>query len=315
VSLSSFINIRDIVNILVPFTPESLLMSLAKFQGNRVFRNNSCLRNAVYHNIETCYPGKFTRNAMESIVRQWFIFKHQKELLVFTMSLMNPGRLERVVPVEGLDHLDLALKNGKGVVLMGSHLNSIAHFLGIYRLRKMGYDAHAVMPTQDDPFKPSKVGRAIIRMTGEGALLDQIGAFYAQFNIRPILRCLSSNGIALLLGDGFHSTAFVPVNFMGRKVNFTTGPVAVARISGATLLPAFMTGSSPDQLKMVIGEPLHVTENSEKGQDTEVVQQYACLLQHNIEQHMSGWQHWEFENILGLMEKIQDTSLQDRLTV
>ncbi|NOY17545.1 MAG: hypothetical protein GXP23_11595 [Gammaproteobacteria bacterium] len=314
-SLSNLINIRDIVNILVPFTPESVLMSLARFQGNRVYRNNLHLRNAVYHNIKTCYPGKFSHDTLESVVRQWFIFKHQKELLVFTMSLMRPGRLERVIPIEGLEYLDHALENGRGAVLMGSHLNSIAHFLGIYRLRKMGYDAHAVMPTQDDPFKPSKAGLAIMRMTGEGTLLDQIGAFYAQFNIRPILRSLSGNGVALLLGDGFHSTAFVPVNFMGRKVNFTTGPVAVARISGAALLPTFMVGDSPDQLKMIIGKPLHVTEESGKDHDAAIVQQYASLLQHYVEQYTSGWQHWEFENILDLMERILDTSLQDRLTV
>jgi len=313
--LTNIINLRDIANILALVTPASFLMSLAKFQGNRVFRNNSCLRNTVYQNIERCYPGEYTQDALEAVVRQWFIFKHQRELLAFTMSFMNSGRLERVVPIEGLEYLDHALKNGKGVVLMGSHLNSIAHFLGIYRLRKMGYDAHAVMPTQDDPFKPSKVGRVIMHMSGEGALLEQIGAFYAQFNIRPILRCLSDNGVALLLGDGFHSTAFVPVNFMGREVNLTTGPVAVARISGATLLPAFMTGNTPGQLKMVIGKPLHVPETSGKDQDTEVVQQYADLLQANVEQHTAGWQHWEFKNILDLLENIQDTPLKDRLAV
>ena len=308
-------DLRDIIHILYPFLPVSFFNSIAKLQGHIAYKRNGTLRNRVRENLAILSPGK-KNNELDEMTRSFFTGQACREMQRVLMTRFSPDVLDRILPIEGLDHLDRALESGKGVILLASHINSASNFLLLQRLRQLGYDAQVAFPSKKDPFKPSRTGEFLNRVTGTRSVLELIGAFYAQFNIRPIVNCLNNNGIVMILGDGSHSASFVNADFMGKSVFFTTGPFGLARMTGATLLFNVVGGMPPDGLKAQIDAPMTVPKTDNQTRDLEkMAQAYATRLETLLQDNATQWQHLEFENILHKMETLLDQPLAERLKV
>jgi len=58
------------------------------------------------------------------------------------------SRLADFFPLEGVEHLERALAQKKGVLLLGCHLNSLCMFSVIIVLRRLGYDVRVEYHSQ-----------------------------------------------------------------------------------------------------------------------------------------------------------------------
>lgn len=309
-------DLRDIVHILYPVLPISFFYFIARIQGHLAYKRNLRLREIVRNNLVALSATKKSETELDDMTREFFIGQSCREMQRVLMTGITPATLAKILPIKGLEHLDKALKGGKGVILLASHLNSASNLLFLQRLRQLGYDAQVAFPTKKDPFKPSRLGQLLSKLTGAKPVLELIGAFYAQFNIRPIMKCLNNNGIVMILGDGTHSASFVRANFMGRTVFFTTGPFNLARMSGAALIFSVIDGMAPDNLNVQIESPVHVPKTDNQEQDMEQMgQEYANRLEKVLSDNITQWQHLEFRDILTKMETVLDQSLTERLKV
>src|SRR5206468_1072509 len=117
--------------------------------------------------------------------------------------------------------------------------------------------------------------RFIHWVCGAPTMTQAIDAFYAQFNVRPLMKELRAKNILVAVGDGWHSASFADAKFLGRTLPFTTGPFALGRAAAVPLVPVFCAGA-PHRMRFEF-EPAFVVERTECQQEdvARAVQFYA----------------------------------------
>jgi predicted LPLAT superfamily acyltransferase len=117
----------------------------------------------------------------------------------------------------------------------------------------------------------------------------------------------------IIVADGWHSAAFVKVDFLGRPVYFSTGAMSVARLTGSPVVPLFTVGAPPAGLRFVFEEPIVPDPHLDTAQDIErMIGRYVGRLEHHLRDNIPCWQHWFEEEALVTMANLPSGSLADR---
>lgn len=166
------------------------------------------------------------RDAMRSYFRYW----------------MEAFRLSRVVVdrhflarfskgISGLEHLDAALETGKGVILVLPHSGNW-DLAGAWLAQNYG-----VFTTVSERLKPERLYNAFVQFR-EGLGFEVLPNRGGEVPVMQVLvERLQENGIVCLLGDRDLSGTGVEVDFFGEATTFPAGPAALAKQTGAKLLP------------------------------------------------------------------------------
>ena len=308
--LIDWFDIADLLRLLIPF---DLMCAGARMHGRfiHLVRRRGAL--AVRHNLLETFGHTKSKAEIDLLTRQFFEYKQLRSLLLTLSQRWDVSRISDVFQLEGIEHLEQALAQKRGVFLLGSHLNALCIFPVIIVLRGLGYDVRVARSRPDNPLAPSLLRRAVNRLTGAQTLAERTDMFYCQFNIRPIVKSLEENAIVAQTGDGWHSARFVEVEFLGRKLPFTTGIINVAQMTGASVVPFFQVGAPPDGLRCVFEEPFLVERGERPEEEVrKKVTSYVKQLERHVLGNVSCWEYWLIENTLDTMETWPKRSLAER---
>ncbi len=287
------VNAADVAGLLYRVIPLNWLCALAKLQGRLRYRRDHAGR-VVYENLVGVFGETISTEDIDLMSRQFFECERIRSLLCCLMPHMSDDALEALFPVVGEEHLGEALSRGKGAILLGSHLNSMIMLVAINLWRRRGYDIHVALPEPDDPWERTLVGRLLEKFGGRReTVLEGIGGFYCQFNIRPIVERLRKNQVICQTGDGWHASRFVEVDFLGRKLPFATGLWSTAQLTGAAVIPMFVPGAPPDGVRVLLDKPI----TFEKGANGEAdlhraIATYAKRLETHLLECIPVWKYW-----------------------
>ena len=308
--------VEDLAYVLFPVVPFRLMCAAARAQGRLHHRLRADRRATVRANLEVAFGAERPAAELDRLARQAFEHRQLRGLLVTLSPRIDERRAARLFPMEGLEHLDRARSGGKGLVLVTSHLNSICTFIAIERLRAGGYDLRLTLPTREEPYPLSRFRRALYRRTGGRTFVERTAAFYAQFNLRPIVRALRAGAGVIIVGDGWHSAGFVRTTLLGRPVHVTTGAMSVGRLADVPVVPMFCVGDPPDGLRFRFEAPIHADPSVETHTDVErMVLEYVERLDRHIRQSPSAWQHWFEPDALATMLTWPERTLEDRYRI
>lgn len=307
------IDSSDIAYLLYSVVPLGWIFRLGRVYGTLTYLASGRQRRTVRRNLSGVLGGTKTRSELDLIARRFFEYKRSRGVLLALAPRLTSAQMARLLPIEGLEHMDRALQQQRGVILLGSHLNSVCMFNAIVMLRERGYDIGVAQPEPGDPWAPSALRAALARRLATKPMAELLDAFYVQFNVRPIVRRLAENRIVAQTGDGLHSARFVEVDFLGRQVPFPTGMLSIAQTTGAVVVPIFQVGAPPKRLRIVLEEAWTV----ERGQDAlaEAVAAYARRLEHHLLQNIPCWEHWLIEDVLATMASWRERPLRERYDV
>jgi KDO2-lipid IV(A) lauroyltransferase len=314
--LTKLVDSSDAGYLLYSILPLDRIYALSRLHGRLTYLVNRRQRRTVRRNLAQIVGATRSGGEIDQLTRRFFEYRRIRGMMQAVAPRLTNAEMAQRLPVEGLDHLDRALEQGRGAILLGTHLNSVSMFNAIVMLRERGYDIGVALPEERDPWAPSRLRRAVSRLTGTKSLRELIGGFYAQFNIRPIVRHLAANGVVAQTGDGLHSARFVEVDFLGRRIPFPTGMAGVAQLTGAPIVPIFQVGAPPDRLRIIIEEPWTV----ERGDDpaaalTEAVAAFAQRLEYHLLENIACWEHLLIEDTLATMASWPQRPLQERYNV
>lgn len=315
--MSKVVGSEDAAYLLYSFIPLSWLFALARLHARVASIGRRRERLAVSRNLAAGVVGAGkSRAEIDSLTRQFFEQRAIRGLLLAVAPRLTSAEMAKLFPVEGLEHLDSAVEQKRGVILLGSHLNSLVMFNAIIMLRERGYNIGVALPEAEDPWAPSAVGKCLARSFKTRPMKELIGGFYAQFNIRPIVRALAGGTIVAQTGDGLHSARFVEADFLGRQLPFPTGMMGVAQATGAVVVPMFQVGAAPDELRIVFEEPLTVERGAESDRSLRnAVTAFAKRLEHHLLTSIPAWEHWLIEDTLGTMTSWPQKPLTERYKV
>lgn len=272
-------------------------------------------RAVVRDNLRELLGSGATRDHIEALTRRFFT-GHQIRTVLRTLGpvLQARGELGRIMDLDGLDRLERSLAIGRGVILLGSHINSAGMLLVLMELRRRGVDARVALPAGESPWAATALRAWLLSRCGSATPTEATGAFHTQFNVRPLVAALRSGAALLLLGDGSHSASFTDVNFCGHRLPFTSGPLGVARLTGVPVVPVFATGT-PGRFRIVFEEPFVVTDVPGSDSIASSAQHYATLLERHFRADPSRWQHLEVPGLVEFMRSWRDRSLRERYHV
>jgi KDO2-lipid IV(A) lauroyltransferase len=136
---------------------------------------------------------------------------------------------------EGREHLEGAVARGQGVLLLTGHLGPWE--LGGVFMRQLGLRLSVVYV--EDAFEAVESARRQLR---DACGVDGIAIRPREsFSTLPILRALREGRIVALQGDRDFDDRGTLFEIFGAEASFPRGPFELARVTGAALLPCFIT--------------------------------------------------------------------------
>ncbi len=205
-------------------------------------------------------------------------------------------QVERRVDIEGLEHLERALAEGRPVIVTLPHLGNWE--MAATAAERTGVRITAVAESLGNPlvtkwFLDMRAGLGIdVVLTAEGGGVT-----------RKLLEALKNGQTVALLNDRDISGRGVQVEFFGETTTLPAGPAALALRTGAALLPVASYFKDGPGHRIVIEpevEPAPADDTGDRVQPT--TQRLAQVLERQICRHPEQWHlvqpNWPSDRVL-----------------
>lgn len=204
---------------------------------------------------------------------------------------LNRDSIQPYLTFQGLAHLEKAMGQGRGVVLMTAHFGAkqflqVALGLEGYPLNQINYHMNG-----------SRLSPVQIRISQRQriAIEDALPIHFISAGkfLRPVFDCLKNKEILIIAGDGsgirsMMNSSYLPFDFLGARMKFPTLIVRLARKTGSPILPTFVFRKGAAHT-VAFFPPL----DTRTLDDQVVLKDYICLLERHIGTHPSLWEFWE----------------------
>ncbi len=196
--------------------------------GSAFYAVSARHRNIALKNLRAAFSNEKSEAEIEAIARELFRHFTREAFQFFYLLSLSREQVDALIDIEGTQHIDEALKEGKGCILLTGHYGNWEVLA-----RKMvicGYTLNVIARDSDDPGITGITTR--IRESGGYRVFDKdqpiIGAF----------RALKNNETLGILPDQNDNDGIF-VDFFSRPVKTAVGPAVLSLRSGAPIVPVF----------------------------------------------------------------------------
>ena len=263
--------------------PYRTLMALGRRLGRLGLATLGERRRIAMRNLELCLP-ELDAAGRERLLREHF---ESLGMAVFEIGLTwwaPDRRLEGLARIEGLHHIERALEQGKGVILLSAHFTALEI---CSRMLAAQVPLFAV-------YRPHR-NRLLDEVMRRGRERTAAGTI-AKDDVRQMVRTLRSNTPVWYAPDQAHrgkGAQLVPLFGIPAQTNTATS--RLARLTGAPVLP-FLPWRDADGYRIVVGEPI---AGFPSGDDVADARHFHELVERRVrevpEQYL--WIHRRFKNL------------------
>jgi len=239
---------RDIARVIIWYPLRWLVLCLPRIEWSfPLFRAMGSVHHRVSQSKSRQVREAFSRSGLDLTpaksseeTRRFLQNHYESSLLVMLAPRLDLGSLDRCHGFRGLSHLDNALSQGQGAVIIHPHMGPAQ--LPMIHLGALGHSVVQVGALAL-PEGLSRMGQRVVELRRECEERLPSRIVSPTRFLRPLFDTLSHNGIVFIPGDGsgFGRSygRFVRVPFLGKEIPFPTGGVALASKTNAALLPLF----------------------------------------------------------------------------
>ncbi|MFN8582280.1 MAG: lysophospholipid acyltransferase family protein [Gemmatimonadaceae bacterium] len=215
---------------LLRVVPVGPVRTLARGIGSAAYYVLGARRRTVLQSVAALRP-TLGRAQQRRVARRTFGNLAAASVDLFRLPAATRDELDRLVTVEGLEHLDHALSLGKGVLVVTAHLG--AYELGGACLTARGYSTYAVV---EDLSPEVYDALASLRSATGMRLINLRNAIAGTY------RALKENAIVLLVADRVigDRTRSLTVPFGAGWRDIPVGPASFAVSTGAPIVIGFV---------------------------------------------------------------------------
>jgi len=106
----------------------------------------------------------------------------------------------------------------------------------------------------------------------------------------PVLRALADGRVVALQGDRDFNKRGVRRIFLGAETTFPLGPFHLARMSGADLVPTFITYTPDYRFAIELGEPIEIVRTGDRQADVErALDRWLAVLERAVRRWPTQW--------------------------
>lgn len=192
----------------------------------------------------------------EPILKRMFNNVVLNFLEFFYLPNISGKNVHKFVTFEGLHHLDRALQNGKGAIIVTAHLGNWE--LCALAMNMQGYPMVGIGKQQPNKGFTLLLTEYRSRFGGE--------VFYKGAALRQVIKSLKENKLVYIVSDQDGGKDGIFIDFLNKPASTPAGPAAFARKCSAPVIPVFLhrTGS---RHVLVVDPPLELRETDDVASD------------------------------------------------
>ncbi len=208
--------------------PYSVMLLLGRGLGNLLFRLVGSRRHIAEVNVRLCFPEQ-EETARQKLVKESFV---SAAISLFEGALSwwaSDSRIKKLYRIEGLEHLEAARAQGRGVILLGGHYTTL-EISG----RFLAFHVEGLQPI----YKPAhnKLFEAVMANSRKRLFDDLLPSA----DMRTIVRNLKKGKVVWYAPDqdfGRERSVFAP--FFGVPTATLISTARLAKLSGALVVPYY----------------------------------------------------------------------------
>ncbi|HQO57349.1 MAG TPA: ELM1/GtrOC1 family putative glycosyltransferase [Candidatus Omnitrophota bacterium] len=241
---------------LVRRLPLGAALMLGRFLGRVAYFFDSRHRIQVLLNLKTAFSSTKTPEEIQATAQAVFVNFGQNMIELLRMPNMTPGAFKDYVTIEGREHVEEALKGGKGVILLAMHSGSweLANLAsttlgGVYKVMVNPQPRFPRLDTLLNSYR--SCGGSVVLERGSGT--------------REMVKSLLRNEIvAMVVDHGGKSGQRVP--FFNREASLSVGAVRLALKFGTPICFAIIRRDGGAHHHLTIHKPMDLfcSGNGEK---------------------------------------------------
>ncbi|MCA1945543.1 MAG: lysophospholipid acyltransferase family protein [Desulfovibrio sp.] len=243
-------------------------------------------RRWLYDNLLRLQPSIPPIRAHEEI-RRYLRVHYLNQLIILVFPSLDLVCLQKLLAWRGLEHLDAAQAQGRGVVLAHPHFGPV--HLPLFALGALGYPVKQIGKPSDAGL--SWIGRRVafkLRMRYEGKIPAEIIPVGSDY--RAVFKHLRAGHIVMITADGAGDLQqhgkFTPLTFCGHTVQFPLGAAKLAMRTNSVLLPLFVHPGTSTPWQCSIEKEICIPRNADS--DT-AAENAARQFVERYEQYVAAW--------------------------
>jgi KDO2-lipid IV(A) lauroyltransferase len=214
------------------------------------------------------------RRAFQNLLKNYFD--------LFRSHGLTRERIQaQLAGVEGLDYLEAALKEGKGVIAGSGHFGAWDMIL---QLTAVYLDVTVVVP--NERFAPEKLFQYVL------ALRKSNGIEMVPLDVAPraLIKVIKSGGIAGLAFDRDITKTGPIVNFLGAPAQMPDGAVQLALKFGAPIILGFSVRQPDNRSYVYIEPPLEIEKTGDTARDIRAgTQKLVAVMERYFRKYPDQW--------------------------
>ena len=267
--------------------PYGMVKGIVKFLIAVGFMVTGRHRRVARESLAIAFGKEKSAQEIEAIIDKCFrnFGQAMVEMIYFNEHL---DMVDKHMTFEGREHLEAALKKGKGVMAVTAHFGNFP--LLMMQMARMGYPTHVLMRNTRDP----KIDEFLLQKRNEAGL-GTIFALPRKAAVMNTLKALRNNEIVFILMDqNFGSDGGVFVDFFGQQAATAPGPIVLAQRANAPIVPIFIRRENDDMYKVTIEPEMELEKRDDYDEMvTANVAKVTKIIEGYIRKypHEWGWMH------------------------
>jgi KDO2-lipid IV(A) lauroyltransferase len=239
-------------------------------------------KKTTLRNVTLALGNDYSRREIRRIARGAMrnIFRMPPDVMFYGFP-PNFDLTKKDIKIVGTEHLTRALKRGKGVVGLGSHMTG---FL-LLTVRLANSEIPFVVPTKD-PRNPMLKKK--LRGWRDISNVRYIDVDSPDKGKRQMLACLAKNELVYLIADERKKRDGILLPFFGRDALTAVGPAALSLKTGAPIVPIYIANDG-DGFQVDILPPLFVPGEDAPRSVEEVTARANKSIEEYIRKYPDQW--------------------------
>ena len=234
-------------------TPYPVTYFIAAF-GARLWMLTGIDVKIIRNNVSKVLNLNINDKEIHRIANRIFINWAKNVVDFLKQPIISKEKLKQRVEIEGLEHLDNALKKGKGVVIISAHIGNFEW--SACRIAVEGYKIWALSLVRKN--------KLVRKFFESNRLSKGLKTLYIN-RMLNVFRVLKNNEIVAITSDWDPTgKATRPFNFFGKTAYLPTGALMIALKSGAPLVPCFVCKKDKYNHFQIIEKPIDLIREGDK---------------------------------------------------
>ena len=276
------------VRYLVPHLPHWVLMKIAEVTGS--INKKGARAEITQQQLRRLLGDAISDEEINRIALESMRSFHKDLFEIWCFPTLTKNKIEKIAPLKGREHLDDALRQGKGAIIGVTHFGSWK--ILIAALGYAGYRTNqiAVNPLDFDNENDTIINNKIMRLEYECERSLPVRFIYIGRFMRQVYQALENNEVVIMSMDGVARRREKAFKLLNTTSALDVSPLKFALKNKIPYLPTFAVRGKDNRHSVVIHNPLELSNS--KGMPVpldQVFSDYIKIFEQHVREHPSHY--------------------------